>query len=454
MSILNLRACPICYEKDSLSRQEMDRAGIPFCWYQCHECHSVLLWLGRDHWAYQKIGREDKAYLLKQPLTVDMLQALLDLQDEDLEGPVPAAPAVLDEELEVDPELAALAVPVMLAEEPDISPELLPLEEQVLPEGEEVGFPASLAPPPKKEKRRVSGWVVVTLAMVGLCFVCVVAGALIGMPTIDRAMDTVVAGAEVTLAPQGTSLPSATPRPTNTPTPTDVAAPATNTPLSATNTPRPAASATLLPTATVLPSTATPVPTNTPSPAASATSSATATLLPPTVTPVPSDTPPPAATATPMPTATPLPPTVTDVPPPATELPPTATPVPTNTPPPTETFTPVPTAGAIPSTAEPTPTPEALVVIASVNRTAGWVDLKNEGGAAQYLPGWALAWEKANQRCDLGGVLRSRQTIRVWTAAEDIDQGGINCGFDAPAWTEGVEPVLLFNAYGKEVDRR
>jgi hypothetical protein len=114
----------------------------------------------------------------------------------------------------------------------------------------------------------------------------------------------------------------------------------------------------------------------------------------------------------------------------------------------------VPTEPAATATAEPTPIPEANVVIGSVNRTAGWVDLRNEGGAPQYLAGWALAWEKSNQRCELRGVLKSRQTKRVWTAATDIEQGGINCGFDAPAWTEGVEPVLLYNAYGKEVDRR
>jgi hypothetical protein len=94
------------------------------------------------------------------------------------------------------------------------------------------------------------------------------------------------------------------------------------------------------------------------------------------------------------------------------------------------------------------------VVIGSINRTAGWVDLKNEGGATQYLAGWALVWEKTNQRCDLGGVLRSWKAVRVWTAAADISQGGINCGFDAPAWSGGNEPVVLYNAHGQEVDRR
>jgi hypothetical protein len=399
VSLLNLPACPICYAKDSQCRQEMDRAGIPFTWYQCRECGSVLLWLGRDHWTYQKIGREDKAYLLKQPLTVDMLLALIDLQDEDLEAPAPTVQAGA-EEPDVDPELAALAVQAVPAEELDAVPEPLPLEIQAVPIEEGEAVPEAPAPLPEKEKKGISRWLVLALAVVGLCFVCAVAGVLAGMPAIDRAMSTVVAGVEGTLAPQDTASPSETKPPANRATATDKAVPPTDTP-------RPAASAT-------------PVP--------------TATAIPPTVTPVPTDTPPLAATAT--------------------ALPPTDTPVATDTPPPTATATPVPTATAIPPTAQPAETPVARMVIASVNRTTGWVEVKNEGSAPRYLAGWALVWEQANRRCALGGVLQSRQTIRVWAEAKDVSQGGINCGFDAPAWDNGSDPVVLYNRFGQEVDRK
>jgi hypothetical protein len=82
MPQLNLPACPICHAKDSLSRETMERAGQPLTWYECRECGSVLLWMGDDRWAYQKVGREEKAYLLKQPMTSDELTSLLPLVGE------------------------------------------------------------------------------------------------------------------------------------------------------------------------------------------------------------------------------------------------------------------------------------------------------------------------------------------------------------------------------------
>ena len=84
MSELSLATCPICHAQDSLSRETMERAGRPFTWYECRECGSVLLWMGEDRWAYQKLGREEKSHLLKQPLTLDDLQALLAQAEEDV----------------------------------------------------------------------------------------------------------------------------------------------------------------------------------------------------------------------------------------------------------------------------------------------------------------------------------------------------------------------------------
>ncbi len=83
MSQLNLPACPICFAEDSLSRKTMKKDGQLFIWYECQRCGSVLLWMGEDQWAYQKIGREDKAYLLKREITFNDLRSLLPQVTED-----------------------------------------------------------------------------------------------------------------------------------------------------------------------------------------------------------------------------------------------------------------------------------------------------------------------------------------------------------------------------------
>jgi parallel beta-helix repeat protein len=77
MSRLNLPGCPICLTKVTLSRETMERAGQSFTWYECQQCGSVLLRMDEDQWTYQRVGREDKAYLLKKPLTVSNLSELL-----------------------------------------------------------------------------------------------------------------------------------------------------------------------------------------------------------------------------------------------------------------------------------------------------------------------------------------------------------------------------------------
>ncbi len=84
MSELSLSSCPICLSEDNLSRQTIERDNRLFLWHECSECGSVLLWMGDDQWAYQKIGREDKAHLLKQSMTVAELTALLPSPEEEL----------------------------------------------------------------------------------------------------------------------------------------------------------------------------------------------------------------------------------------------------------------------------------------------------------------------------------------------------------------------------------
>jgi hypothetical protein len=94
MAELSLPACPICEEPDSLFRKQIDLKSRPYTWYECRVCGSVLLSAGDGQWVYQKMERADKAHLLKQPLTLTDLEALLPrVEEAAAEADVSAAPA-------------------------------------------------------------------------------------------------------------------------------------------------------------------------------------------------------------------------------------------------------------------------------------------------------------------------------------------------------------------------
>jgi hypothetical protein len=82
MSVLHLEVCPICGANYGLVRQATRSGGLSQITYVCSECDSVLLWLGDDlwlqgdRWAYQKVGRDDRASLLHASLTVEELRQL------------------------------------------------------------------------------------------------------------------------------------------------------------------------------------------------------------------------------------------------------------------------------------------------------------------------------------------------------------------------------------------
>jgi hypothetical protein len=76
MSELDVSRCPICQTSRRLVRQVREVQGQSFVWYECPECASALLWSGGDRWVYQKVGRADRQYLVKRPLTTVELQAL------------------------------------------------------------------------------------------------------------------------------------------------------------------------------------------------------------------------------------------------------------------------------------------------------------------------------------------------------------------------------------------
>jgi len=85
---LELSRCPICQTTRRLVRQMREVQGQHFIWYECPECSSALMWLGGDRWVYQQVGRTDRQYLAKRPLTTVELQAL-----SVADAPVTAAPA-------------------------------------------------------------------------------------------------------------------------------------------------------------------------------------------------------------------------------------------------------------------------------------------------------------------------------------------------------------------------
>lgn len=194
---LNLPACPICQAQNSLSLETMDRAGKLFNWYECQACGSVLLWLEEDRWAYQKIGREDQAHLLKQPLTATELVSLAGEPGEFPAAPeqyyrVDAAdePSLVPEQQDLahvtydlpdeplaEPGLQDLAhVPYDVPDEPLAAPSPSVL---AVPTEEPDVAPEPPAPVPQKERKGPSRWLIIALVVIGLTFVLAVAGLLV-----------------------------------------------------------------------------------------------------------------------------------------------------------------------------------------------------------------------------------------------------------------------------------
>lgn len=84
MPNLSLSVCPVCDARDSLSRQSAAVQDHEMVWYECQKCSSFLLWAGDDQWIYQKVGRQEKAHLLKQTLTTAELEAMAEAAAEKL----------------------------------------------------------------------------------------------------------------------------------------------------------------------------------------------------------------------------------------------------------------------------------------------------------------------------------------------------------------------------------
>ena len=117
---LDLSRCPICQTSRRLVRQTREVQGQHFIWYECPECDSALMWLGRDRWVYQKVGRTDRRYLVRRPLTTVELQAL------SVAATAPAAAPAYSAPPEPLPDTSAEPTDIDLAPEPAPLPIVAP----------------------------------------------------------------------------------------------------------------------------------------------------------------------------------------------------------------------------------------------------------------------------------------------------------------------------------------
>ncbi|MDX1523725.1 MAG: lamin tail domain-containing protein, partial [Anaerolineae bacterium] len=95
------------------------------------------------------------------------------------------------------------------------------------------------------------------------------------------------------------------------------------------------------------------------------------------------------------------------------------------------------------------------LVIIAVDKRREYVDIENTGSEPVALNGWTLVSERGGQRCELGGDIGPGATVRVWALAEDAGQGGYNCGFTNPIWSnDEPDPAVLYDRVGAEVSRK
>ena len=158
-------------------------------------------------------------------------------------------------------------------------------------------------------------------------------------------------------------------------------------------------------------------------------------------------------------TWTPGPPTIT--PTLSASLTPTDTPTPTLSPTATATEIPLPTGLPTLSYFETSTvvvfptlsrgTAGVLVLITAVNKELEFVDIQNAGFPTVNLNGWVLVSETGDQRCQLRGILQTKQVLRIWAGTGQV---GISCGFRHVIWLdEEPDPAVLYNAKGEEVSR-
>ncbi len=109
-----------------------------------------------------------------------------------------------------------------------------------------------------------------------------------------------------------------------------------------------------------------------------------------------------------------------------------------------------------PTSVPPTQPPAASSLrITFVDKQAEFVDIRNDGGAAQDLGGWRLVSERGGETCPLSGSIGAGQTLRVWMLDDDADKPGYHCNSSARGVfsNSDPDPAVLYNAQGQEVSR-
>jgi endonuclease YncB( thermonuclease family) len=120
---------------------------------------------------------------------------------------------------------------------------------------------------------------------------------------------------------------------------------------------------------------------------------------------------------------------------------------------------PAPTISGLPAATPPVgPQPTAaagILAIVLVDKVAEYVVIRNESAEPVNLAGWVLRSERGMQDCYLAGVIGAGEVWRIWAMAVDAPQGGYNCGFSGPIWSNNEpDPAVLIDPTGVEVARR
>ena len=98
---------------------------------------------------------------------------------------------------------------------------------------------------------------------------------------------------------------------------------------------------------------------------------------------------------------------------------------------------------------------EARLVIANMDRTAEYVDLKNIGGAPQDISGWQLFSEAGGEECQLQGVIEAGQTLRVWSSTAELNNTNFSCNLPEGMWDDETEDAaILYNDVGDVIYQR
>lgn len=100
----------------------------------------------------------------------------------------------------------------------------------------------------------------------------------------------------------------------------------------------------------------------------------------------------------------------------------------------------------------PTPTGVTQPIrIVEVNKQAEYVIIRNDSNSLIDLKGWKLVSEKGSQVCDLGGSLQPGTSLQIWSQVGV----GFSCYFPGPIWSNSaLDPAVLYNPQGQEIDRR